>query len=95
MRSRLLSSRALVTKIVDEFDELKRFPPGAFACPSDDGSLVLALLAYRGGEQVKIEVDRTGCRGVTNGDVVSIANGYGSPVGPKLEQQLDTLTASR
>jgi hypothetical protein len=93
VQARLLTDRGLVAKLVGEFDELKRFLPGACACPSDDGSVILALLADPDGRRVTIEADRTGCRGVSNGDVVSIANGLGTPVGPELERRLDMLTA--
>lgn len=92
VRSRLITNRVLVEKLVIEFDALKPFPSGAFNCPSDDGSLILALLAYPRRHSVVIEVDQTGCQGVTNGDVVRIANGLGSMVGPKLERQLAGLT---
>ncbi len=96
VRSRRFTNHVLITELVGEFDALKSPPPGAaFACPNGDGSLIVALLAYEGGEHVRIKVDRTGCQGVTNGDVASLADGYGTAVGPKLERQLNALTAAR
>ncbi|HKN94005.1 MAG TPA: hypothetical protein VJU60_06730 [Thermoleophilaceae bacterium] len=82
-----------MTKLVDEFDQLQPFPPGVAACPMDDGSFILALLAYPDGHRVRIEVDTTGCRLVSNGDVVRTASGFGTTAGPKLEHQLGRLTA--
>jgi len=91
--SRLVRSAPLVGKLVWEFGQLKQAPPGAvFACPNDDGSQALALLAYRHGEEVTISVDMTGCSGVSNGDVSRTASGYGTPVGPRLVAQLAPLT---
>jgi hypothetical protein len=50
--------------------------PAQCACPADDGSQILALLAYPNGSQVTIGVELTGCQRVTNGDPVRIANGH-------------------
>jgi len=91
VRSRLLQDRRLVTKLVREFDELKPLTPGAYNCPADVGSVILALLGYTDGEQVTIEVDITGCQFVTNGDVAATADGFGTPVGPTLEHELASL----
>jgi hypothetical protein len=94
-RSRLVTDKKLVTHLVDEFDALPPYPKGAvFACPSDDGSQVLALLGYPHGQRVIVAVDETGCQVVTNGDVMRLANGYANtPVGPRLVAQLKDLTA--
>lgn len=94
VRSRLLSDPTLLTQLVVEFNELPPFPPGAFACPADDGSQIVALLAYSNGRQVTIAAELTGCQGVTNGDVVRIANGYGDHprLGPRLLTELKRLT---
>jgi hypothetical protein len=93
VRSRLLSDSALVTRLVRQFNELPPFPPGGFACPSDDGSQILAQLAYPNGKQVTIAFELTGCQGVSNGDLVRIANGYGSHprLGPHLLTELEQL----
>jgi len=72
MRSRLLTNPARVTTLVRQFNELPPFPPGAFACPADDGSQILALLAYPNAKHVTIAVELTGCQRVTNGDLVRI-----------------------
>ncbi len=93
VHSRLVSGRAIITRLVGQFNQLPPFPPGAFACPSDDGTQILALLAYPNGKQVTIAVSLTGCEGVTNGDVDRVANGYGSHprVGPDLLSELERL----
>jgi hypothetical protein len=91
-RSRLLTSERLVTHLADEFDALPPYPDVQFHCPMDDGSQVLALLAYPGGRQVMVALDETGCNRVTNGDVVRIASGYNNtPVGPRLVAELKAL----
>ena len=93
LRSRLLTNRAVVAELVREFDGLGSAPPGPVACPNDDGSIIRALLTYPLGQSVTIQVSRTGCQSVTNGDVTAVANGYGTPAGPRLERRLDSLTA--
>lgn len=93
-RSRLLTGERLVTHLVDEFDALPPYPKASLFCTLDDGSQVLALLAYPGGRQVTVAVDETGCNRATNGDVARIASGYGNtPVGPHLVAGLKALTA--
>jgi hypothetical protein len=89
----LITSPTLIADISDEMDALKPFPK-SINCSSDDGSLILALLAYPG-HQLTVEVDRSGCQGVSNGDVTRIANGYQTPAEPELERQLNALLASR
>ena len=93
-RSRLLTGERLVTSLVDEFDALPPYPKASLFCGLDDGSQVLALLAYPGGRQVTVALDETGCNRVTNGDVVRIASGYSdTPVGPHLVAELKALAA--
>jgi hypothetical protein len=93
-RSRLLTGEGLLTHLVDEFDALPPYPDVQFGCPLDDGSQVLALLAYPGGRRVTVALDETGCSRVTNGDVVRIASGYSdTPVGPRLVAELKALAA--
>ena len=76
--SRLLDSRTIVDQLVTELDRLPALR-GAVACPADDGSQILALLAYPGGHQVSISVGLTGCALVTNGSVHRTAAGLGTP----------------
>jgi len=93
-RSRLLSGGGLVTQLVDEFDALPPYPEVGVHCPLDDGSQVLALLAYPGGRRVTVALDETGCNRVTNGELARIASGYDdTPVGPRLVAELRALTA--
>ncbi len=97
VRSRLVSSRAVVRRLVDEFDRLPPPPAGAVACPDDDGSQIVALVSYPAGQQVTIAVGLTGCALVTNGSVHRTAAGIGSPptFGPQLVAQLERLVAGR
>jgi hypothetical protein len=90
----MLSDPALVARLVRQFDELPPFPLGALACPSDDGSRILALLDYPNGKRDTVAFELTGCQGVTNGDLVRIASGYGSHprLGPHLLTELERLT---
>jgi hypothetical protein len=94
VRSRLLTGGAVVSRLVREFDKLPPFPRGAVACPNDDGSEILALFAYPNGGRVTVELDLTGCQGATNGDLVRIAAGFGTPreFGPQLLAELERLT---
>jgi len=95
--SRLLKSPAVVRELVGEFDRLPPTPPGAVACPNDDGSQIVALLAYPGDRTVTITVGLTGCVAVTNGSVQRTAAGIGSPpaFGPQLVAQLERLVGGR
>jgi hypothetical protein len=90
--SRVLESRSLVQQLVSEFDRLPS-PTGAVACPADDLSQILAVLAYPARHQVTITVGLTGCALVTNGSVHRSAAGIGSPrpFGPQLVAQLERL----
>ena len=93
-RSRLVTQPTLVAHLVNEFDTLPPYPKQTFFCPLDDGSQILALLVYSDGERVTVALDRTGCRRVTNGDLVRIANGYhDTPVAERLNTELWKLTA--
>jgi len=90
--SRLLESRTIVHQLVTEFDRLPSLNR-AVACPNDDGSQILAMLAYPGGHQVMISVGLTGCALVTNGSVHRTAAGLGTPraFGPQLLTSLKQL----
>ena len=94
--SRLLGGRPLVAGLVRELDRLPAFPAGPVNCPNDNGSQILALIAYPG-HALTISVDLTGCRLVTNGSVGRTAAGMGSPAafGPQLVAQLERLVAAR
>jgi hypothetical protein len=94
--SRLLASPTLMGQLVNEFDRLPSLQ-GAVACPNDDGSQVLALLAYPDGREDSIGVDLSGCALVTNGSVHRYAAGFGSgpDLGPRLINQLEQLLSQR
>lgn len=94
IRSRLLRSSRDVSGLVGELDALQSLPRGVINCPDDDGSQILALLAYPNRHVVTISVGLTGCRIVTNGSVVRTAVGVGSPPpgdGQQLVSQLERL----
>lgn len=90
---RVLTRHSRVAELVRRFDGLPRPPRGAVACPADDGSQILAMLAYPHGQEVKISVGETGCNDVTNGTVRRTASGYGPHPkrGPRLLAQLERL----
>lgn len=90
---RLVRAPGLVAVLVADFDRLLAGSPGAVACPADDGSQILALLAYPGGRTVTISAGLTGCALVTNGSVHRTAAGFGSPpaYGPQLVAELERL----
>ena len=95
VRSVIRGAPRLVRELMREFDRLPVQGPGAIACPSDDGSQIVAVLAYPGSRVVKIAVHLTGCKQVTNGSVDRLAAGLGTPpaFGPQLVAQLERLTA--
>lgn len=93
VRSRLLTGHLRINRLIADFNKLPPFPPGAVACPSDDGSQIDALLAYPSGKRVTVRTALTGCRGVTNGKLHRTAEGFGVPrqFGPQLITELKTL----
>jgi hypothetical protein len=76
--SRLVSSRAVMNRLVGELDHLPRMATGAINCPADDGSAIVALLTYPGGHRLTIRVGLTGCGVVTNGSMMRTTMGTGS-----------------
>jgi hypothetical protein len=95
-RSALVTASPLVSELVREFDELP-IQHGAIGCPFDDDSQIVALLGYPGAHTVTISVHLLGCNYVTNGSVIRLAIGQGSPpaVSRHLVSQLERLTATR
>jgi hypothetical protein len=93
-RSVLIERRGTVGGLVRQFDRLPA-PRGTFACPFDDGSEIVALLAYPGGHAVTISVGLRGCNTVANGDVLRTATGRPGQPGPALLAQLERLTVPR
>lgn len=73
--SRVVRGGRLVSGLVGELDTLRPLPKGVISCPEDDGSQMLALLAYPSRQVVTISAGLTGCRIVTNGSVVRTASG--------------------
>jgi hypothetical protein len=94
-RSRQVTETGLIAQLAGEFDTLPPYPGLTYRCPLDDGSQILALLRYAGGERVTVALATTGCRRVTNGDLVRVASGYhDTPVAQRLDAELSTLTAA-
>jgi hypothetical protein len=92
-RMRLLRAAHLIAGLVGQLDRLPAPPSGATACPADDASQIVALLAYPHGRTVPVSVGLTGCRSVTNGTVQRTASGFGTPptFGPQLVRHLQHL----
>ncbi len=88
--SALIHNRKVVGELVSEFDALPSLRPGAYACPDDDGSEIVALLAYPDGHEVTISASVTGCSVVSNGDVTRTADD--GPPGLALMAQLEHLS---
>jgi len=93
--ARTLTGASHVTALTRELDRLPSGPLGPVACPSDDGSQILAILSYPTGWTVPITMGLSGCNSVTNGIVRRTASGFGSPpaAGPQLLAELERLTA--
>ena len=87
----LLTTPSLVSTLVPEFDKLPS-QRGAIACPFNDGSEIVALLAYPTAHAVTISVGLRGCENVTNGNLKRIALGVGYQFGPELVVKLQRLT---
>lgn len=83
VRSTLIRRAALRRTLLRDFDKLPR-QPAIVNCPSDDGSQILALLAYPNGRRVAVSVGLTGCEIVTNGSVSRTA--AGTPLVGRLKQ---------
>ena len=92
LRSRLITRRSAVAGLVQAFDRLPA-ATGTFNCPVDDGSAIVALLAYPHGRTVTISVGLRGCQSVTNGDARRTASGTNGQPGPALVAQLERLTS--
>jgi hypothetical protein len=87
-RSRRITDKAVVSRLVREFDALRPPPTGARACPSDDASMVIAFFAYRRAADVAVAIHLTGCADATNGRLQRTALYPGST----LIRHLKTLT---
>jgi hypothetical protein len=93
IRSTKITAGRVIRSLVREFDSLPE-PRGTMACSLDDGSAIVALLAYPSGRAVAISVGLRGCELVTNGSVYRVAAAIG-PVRahpPTLVAQLERLT---
>ena len=89
--SRELRSAAQIAQLTHDLDALPPYPKLALPCPLDNGSQVDVLAAYPSGRGVTVSYDSTGCNRVTNGDVVSIANGYhDATLATRLRRELTT-----
>jgi hypothetical protein len=92
VKSVLIGAHGTVGSLVRQFARLPSFK-GTYSCPLDDGSQIVALLAYPGGHRVTIDVHLKGCNPVSNGDVTRTALGLSGQPGPVLLARLARLTA--
>jgi hypothetical protein len=89
--SREISSAAQIAQLTHDLDALPPYPKLALPCPLDNGAQVDVLAAFPGAQRVTVSYDSTGCNRVTNGDVVSIANGYkDEALAARLRRELST-----
>ncbi len=91
-RAALISSRSSVAGLVVALDRLPS-ASGTFGCALDDGSQIVALLAYPHGRALTISVGLRGCQSVTNGDLRRTAAGGTGQPGPALVVALERLTS--
>jgi len=90
-----LATAVSVAHQTGEFDRLPSLRGAVL--PNDDGSQILALLAYPCGRQLGISVGLSGCALVSNGSVRRYAAGFRSPpaFGPQLVNQLKQLLSGQ
>lgn len=69
LRSRRIDNAAKIAQLASALSGLPPFPAGGFACPSDDGSEIVARFTYPHAPVDPVVVDLTGCQGVGNGHV--------------------------
>lgn len=88
IRSRLVDTAGSVAGLSRDFNAL---PPVSerFVCPLDDGSEIVALIAYPNGRSLTITIRRTGCKHVTNGAMVR--SGFVAAYNPAARQLADEL----
>jgi len=88
--SRRVTNAGTVRSLAKGLDALPRVPSGAFDCPADDGSQVLAIFGYPRRDPVTIRVKMRGCQVVTNGVITRWAT---TAAGERLVGRLSRLTA--
>ena len=86
----LVGDRQTVARLASEFDALRPFGSGAYACPVDFDVKLVAIFRYRPAlrSDDPVTVDPNGCTGVTNGRLTRTA--MFAP-GPALIGQLEAL----
>ena len=96
-RMRLLTAPPTVRRTVADLGRLPAGPTGAVACPSDDGSQILARLAYPDGHALTISVALSGCGPVTNGSIrrTAAAIGVAPHPRPRLIAELERALSGR
>jgi hypothetical protein len=81
--------RARVARLVSLLDRLPDMP-SPVSCPNDDGSHVVALVAYPRGRVLTLDIGLRGCRAVGNGRATKTA---ARAPGPQLIALVKRLTA--
>lgn len=87
-----LRRASLLRRLTSEFDALRPMPPGAYACPDDNGSEIKAILRYPRQQSLQMDIALSGCRAVARGPVGRWAM---QPPGEQLLTQLERLVARR
>lgn len=87
--SDLVVSSSIRHQIISRLDALKPYTGPPLHCPADSGKAVGITLFYRGGHQVRIAVDTSGCPRASNGDIKRLIS---NRAGQRLLRQLEALT---
>jgi hypothetical protein len=89
VRSTLLTSPSIIGRLLNDFDMLPT-PPRGVKCPEDNGSEIVASIAYANGRRVTVTVQLGGCGLVTNGNLLRSASGFATAnnTGPALVAEL-------
>ena len=92
LRSTLLTSPIVIERLLNDFDMLPT-PPRGVKCPEDNGSEIVASIAYANGKRVTVAVKLTGCALATNGNLLRSASGFATAnnAGPDLVAELQRL----
>jgi hypothetical protein len=92
--SRRIKEEATVKRVAREFNALPPIPPGSgvAACPSDNGSTVIAFFHYARAPAVPVTANLRGCRSVTNGQAVRTAL---TAPGERLLRHIENLIPER
>ena len=86
--SRLVTRRKVVHRLAHGFNALPAMPPGAVACPADDGSQMVVYAMYKRSATRVVHVALAGCLIARRRDIVR----WDTPSGGKFVRVLRHLT---